>query len=121
MKVKLPKIAETLIQASNEKDVGKYLSCFSESAVYTDAGENETVAGKEAIEHNFREMKYDVHAEPFQVEENADTITVKVKASGNFQGSPLNFSYRMKLEAGLIQDLRVDLLRDLLPDRIGKS
>lgn len=110
MKVKLPKIAETLVQATNEKDVEKYLSCFAENAVYTDSGENETVAGKKAIEKNFREMKYELHTQPTHVEETADKITMMVKATGNFQGSPLNFKYQMKLKAGLIQDLKVDLI-----------
>lgn len=110
MKLKLLKIAETLIQASNEKDVAKYLSCFTENAVYADIGENETVVGKKAIGHNFTEMKYEVHAEPTHIEETPEKITMKVKATGNFEGSPLNFEYQMKLQSGLIQDLKVDLI-----------
>lgn len=109
--MKLPKIAETLVQATNEKDVKKYLSCFTESAVYEDAGENETAVGKKAIEENFKEMKYEVYAEPTHVEETPDKITMRVRATGNFKGSPLNFEYQMKLQSGLIQDLKVDLIR----------
>lgn len=111
MKIKLPKIAETLLQATNDKDVKKYLSCFTEDAIYADVGENEAVAGKKAIEQNFREMKYEVYSEAFHVEEAPGKITMRVKATGNFQGSPLNFEYQMKLQSGLIQDLKVDLVR----------
>ncbi len=109
--MKIPKIAENLIQASNEKDVEKYLSCFTENAVYEDVGENETVVGKKAIEKNFKEMKYEVHTEPTHIEETPSKITMKVKATGNFKGSPLSFEYQMKLQSGLIQDLKVDLIR----------
>ena len=110
MKLKLPKIAETLVQATNDKDVKMYLSCFADNAVYLDSGENETMVGKKAIEENFKGMKYELHTEPTHVEETADRITMKVKASGNFKGSPLNFEYQIKLQSGLIQDLRVDLI-----------
>lgn len=111
MKLKLPKIAETLVQATNEKDVKKYLSCFAEHAVYSDVGENETMVGKKAIEKNFNEMKYEIHTEPTHIKETPETITMKVRATGNFKGSPLNFEYQMKLESGLIHNLKVDLIR----------
>ena len=111
MKIKLPKIAENLVQASNDKDVAKYLSCFTESAVYADNGENETMVGKKEIEKNFKEMKYEVFAEPTYIEETPGKITMRVKATGNFKGSPLNFEYHMKLQSGLIQDLKIDLIQ----------
>jgi hypothetical protein len=110
MKTKLPKIAETLVQASNTRDVEMYLSCFTENAIYADVGENEKVVGKKAIEQNFKDMKYEVHSEPTHVEETSEKIIMFVKASGNFKGSPLNFQYQMKLQSGLIHDLRIDLV-----------
>lgn len=111
MKIKLPKIAEALVQASNEKNIEKYLSCFTETATYADVGENETVVGKKAIEKNFRDMPYKVHAEPTHIEETPNKITMLVKATGNFKGSPLNFAYQMQLKSGLIQELIVELVR----------
>lgn len=111
MKMKLPKIAETLVQATNEKDVEKYLSCFTADAIYVDVGEGEPMIGKKAIEENFRGWKFEVRTEPTYVEEVPDKITMRVKATGNFKGSPLNFEYQMKLQSGLIQDLKVDLIR----------
>ena len=110
MKLKLPKIAETLLQATNEKDVNKYMSCFAEGAIYSDVGESETVVGKSAIEKNFREMKYEIHSVPIDIEETPEKITMKVITSGNFEGSPLNFEYQIKIQSGLIQDLKVDLI-----------
>lgn len=110
MKLKLPKIAEDLIQATNERDVKKYMSCFAENAVYEDVGEDEKVVGKKAIEENFRAMKYEIHSVPTHIEETPGRITMRVKATGNFEGSPLNFAYQMKIQSGLIQDLKVDLI-----------
>ena len=111
MNMKLPKIAETLVQASNEKNVANYLSCFTDDAVYNDVGENQKVVGKKAIEQNFKHMKYEVHSEPTHIEEKPNQITMTVKASGNFKGSPLNFRYQMKLQSGLIHDLKIDLMK----------
>lgn len=90
--MKIPKIAETLVQASNQKDVEKFLSCFTENAVYADVGENETVEGKKAIGQNFKDMKYEVYTEPTHIDVAPDTITMTVKATGNFKGSPLNLN-----------------------------
>lgn len=66
---------------------------------------------KKAIEENFKSWKFEVHTEPTHVEEAPDKITMRVKATGNFKGSPLNFEYHMKLQSGLIQDLKVDLIQ----------
>ena len=63
-----------------------------------------------AIEHKFKELKYEVHTVPTYIEETTDKITMKVKATGDFKGSPLNFRYQMKLQSGLIRDLKIDLI-----------
>lgn len=72
---------------------------------------SDTMVGKKSIKQNFKDMKYEVHAEPTHIEETPDKITMQVTATGNFKGSPLNFEYYMKLRSGVIQDLKIDLMQ----------
>jgi hypothetical protein len=108
MKLKLPKIAEALVQASNDQNLEEYLACFSEDASIGDVGK--AVKGKKAIADWFTNKDYEYRMEPLEVEEAADKITVKTKVTGTFKGSPLNFSLQMKLDSGLIQNLKIDVI-----------
>jgi hypothetical protein len=98
MKLKLPKIAEALVQASNDQNLEEY----------GDVGK--AVKGKKAIADWFTNKDYEYRMEPLEVEEAADKITVKTKVTGTFKGSPLNFSLQMKLDSGLIQNLKIDVI-----------
>lgn len=105
MKLKLPQLIETLVQATNESDVKKYLSCFSKSATILDEGE--TLIGHEAIGQWFTKVrkKYSFQTEPISIEETADKIVMIAKVEGSFPGSPVNLKFQIKIESGLIQDL----------------
>ncbi len=108
MKTKFPKLIETYVQASNEKDADAYVSCFTDSATIEDDGDS--VKGHHAIGEWFNEVqeKYNSTTEPLSVKESSDELIMTAKVSGSFPGSPLNFDYHMKLQAGLIQNLRIE-------------
>ncbi len=108
MKLKLPVIAESFIQASNAQDLNGYLSCFTEKAIINDVGD--LIEGKKAIADWFTGKDYEYKMEPTEVEESGDTVTVKTKVSGTFDGSPVNFLLHMKLGSGLIEYLKMDFL-----------
>lgn len=109
MKLKLPQVAEALIKASNEQNLERYLACFSENASIGDVGE--AVKGKKAIADWFTNKDYEYQMEPIEAEEAPDKITVKTKVTGTFKGSPLNFRLQMKLDSGLIENLKIDLIQ----------
>lgn len=108
MKLNLPKVAEQMIEASNEKNFEKYLACFHENAVIDDVGD--IVRGKQAIRESMTQKEYEYHIEPTEVVKKSEDILLKGKVTGTFEGSPLDFEFKMKLEAGLIQELKIDLM-----------
>lgn len=110
MKEKLSKLIETYVQASNEKNVKAYVSCFTKTATVSDDGE--TLSGHDAIGEWFaeNEKKYNSTTEPLSVKETADQIIMRAKVSGTFEGSPVTFDYYMDLKSGLIQNLKIDFV-----------
>jgi hypothetical protein len=107
MKLKLPKILETYIQASNDSDLQNFISCFSETATVYDEGE--TRRGHSEIKKWFNKTRsqYQFKSEPLEFEESGEHIVLKAKVSGTFPGSPVTLSYQLQIKADLIQDLRI--------------
>ena len=107
MNPKLPKIIEHYVEATNTNNMAAFLSCFAEDATVLDEGE--TLQGKKAIEAWFTKTKtkYNHTTEPVSINENGDELLLKSKVTGTFKGSPLVLDYRIKVKAGLIQDLRI--------------
>lgn len=108
MKIELPEIAESFIRFSNAQDLQGYLSCFTDNATIDDVGE--MIEGKKAIADWFTGKDYEYKMEPTEVEESGDTITIKTKVSGTFDGSPANFLLHMKLISRSIEYLKMDFL-----------
>ncbi|PIP95181.1 MAG: polyketide cyclase [Bdellovibrio sp. CG12_big_fil_rev_8_21_14_0_65_39_13] len=107
MKLKLPKIIETYVEASNASDLESTLSCFSPKATVLDEGE--TLSGHDAISTWFRKTraKYQFKAKPIAFEDKGEEVILKAQVSGNFPGSPVNLDYKFKIKSGLIEDLRI--------------
>lgn len=107
MKIQLPKILEKYIEASNEKDVKKFVSCFASSAIVHDEGELRT--GIDQISEWFLKTrsKYNFTTEALQCEESKDGVVLTAKVTGTFPGSPINLRYNFKMQSGLIEQLRI--------------
>jgi ketosteroid isomerase-like protein len=107
MKLKLPKVIETYVQASNESDLPNFISCFTDTATVFDEGEIRM--GHSEIKKWFAKTrsKYQFKSEPLEITENKKHVIIKAKVSGTFPGSPITLSYRFEIKAGLIQDLRI--------------
>ncbi|RYZ83197.1 MAG: nuclear transport factor 2 family protein [Proteobacteria bacterium] len=105
MKLKIPKIAEAMVTASNEHNLERYLDCFLENASIGDVGD--AIRGKKAIADWFENKDYEYQMEPIQVDASTDEITLKANVTGTFKGSPMNFLLQMKLDSGLIQNLKI--------------
>lgn len=107
MKAKIPKIIEAYIKASNNSDIEAFISCFSNTATVLDEGE--TLSGHEAIKKWFAKTrsKYQFKAEPIEIEEKEQNISLACNVYGNFPGSPLILNYHFKVSSGLIQSLSI--------------
>ena len=81
--------------------------CFTAQAVMTD--DRHTYTGVDAIKAFMAEAsaKYRATSEPFALERQEGYQVVRARVSGNFPLSPINLTYRFRLERGLIASLEV--------------
>lgn len=82
-------------------------SCFTAQAVMKDDGH--TYSGVEAIQAFMAaaSAKYNASTVPFALERGDGFQVVRAKVAGNFPGSPVDLSYRFRLERGLIASLEI--------------
>ena len=81
--------------------------CFTAQAVMKDGGH--TYAGVDAIKAFIAEAsaRYSATSMPFALEREDDFQIVRAMVTGNFPGSPIDLSYRFRLERGLIASLEI--------------
>lgn len=81
--------------------------CFTAQAVMKDDGH--TYTGVDAITAFMAEAsaKYSATSVPFASEREDGLQIVRAKVTGNFPGSPIDMSYRFRLERGLIASLEI--------------
>jgi len=107
MTLKLPRIIEKYVDASNKHDVQSILSCFSDDAVVRD--EKEEHRGKKAIEDWIVKTikKYKFHFKPLSLNGQDAEVVVAVEVSGTFDGSPVTLDYHFIIEHGKILSFAV--------------
>src|SRR5438034_5653898 len=107
MTIKLPRIIEKYVDASNKHDVQSILSCFSDDAVVRD--EKEEHRGKKAIEDWIVKTikKYKFQFKPLSVKDQDSEMVVAVEVSGTFDGSPVTLDYHFTTEKDKILSLAV--------------
>lgn len=81
--------------------------CFTARAVMKDDGH--TYTGINAIQAFMAaaSAKYRATSVPFALEREDGVQVVRAKVTGNFPGSPIDLSYRFRLERGLIASLEI--------------
>ncbi len=81
--------------------------CFTPQAVLKDDGH--TCTGVDAITAFMAEAsaKYRATSAPFALENDDGLQTVRATVTGDFRGSPIDLSYRFRLERGLIASLEI--------------
>lgn len=81
--------------------------CFTARAVMKDDGH--TYTGITAIQAFMAaaSAKYRATSVPFALEREDGVQVVRAKVTGNFPGSPIDLSYRFRLERGLIASLEI--------------
>ena len=108
MAIRLPRIIEKYVDASNKHEVKSILSCFSDDAVVHDEGE--TLHGEKAIEGWIAETieKYKFQFKPLSIKEDNVDVVVPVEVSGTFDGSPVTLDYHFTIESDKIRSLTID-------------
>jgi ketosteroid isomerase-like protein len=108
MTIKLPRIIETYVDASNRHDVKSILSCFSDDAFVRD--EAKELRGTKAIEDwivNTIE-KYKFQFRPLSVKDADVGVVVGIEVSGTFDGSPVSLDYSFTIENDQISSLTIN-------------
>jgi len=108
MNVKLPRIIDDYIKASNAHDVKSILACFSDDAVVRDEGEERH--GKKMIEEWIAKTieKYKFQFKPLSIKRGHPKMVVAVEVSGTFDGSPVSLDYDFTIEGDKIRCLAID-------------
>jgi ketosteroid isomerase-like protein len=108
MNVKLPRIINDYVRASNAHDVKSILACFSDDSVVRD--EQETFRGKQAIEGWIVKTieKYKFLFKPLSIKEDKGDVVVTVEVSGTFDGSPVTLDYQFTIHGDKILSLTID-------------
>jgi ketosteroid isomerase-like protein len=108
MAIKLHRLINGYINASNAHDVKSILACFSDDAVVHDEGE--TLRGKESIEGWIVKTieKYKFQFKPLRIKVDDPEVVVAVEVSGTFDGSPVNLDYHFTVENEKILSLKID-------------
>lgn len=107
MKVVLPTIIQTYVDASNQHNVKSTIACFSESAVVYD--EKRELKGKKAIEEWVAETieKYNFQFKPVSFKESGLEKIVTMEVSGTFPGSPITLRYHFLSEHEKLISLKI--------------
>jgi hypothetical protein len=103
----LPKVITDLVTTQNNFDTVAYANCFSETAVVFDEGKTHTGRKEIALWIADANERYEATMQPVSFEEQETDSILKVKVSGNFEGSPIVLSYHLAITEGLIQSLKI--------------
>src|SRR6266481_7830730 len=108
MTIKLPRVIEEYVTASNKHDVESILSCFWDDAVVHDEGEE--LRGIDAIKGWTVKTieQYKFQFKPLSVKNDEGEVVVAVEVSGTFDGSPVTLDYHFAIESDKISSLTID-------------
>ena len=81
--------------------------CFTAQAVMKDDGHTYTGVGAITAFMAEASARYNATSVPFASEREDGLQIVRARVTGNFPGSPIDLSYRFRLERGLIASLEI--------------
>jgi len=109
MNITLPEPIATYFREKNRDNVDEVISCFSPTATVIDEGEKMKMTGHDSLRKwmtgTVADYKLSTHViKSLETEENT---TVTALVSGDFSGSPIEFEYEFKIQAGKIEQLTI--------------
>lgn len=109
MNITLPEPIATYFQEKNRDNVDEVISCFSPTATVIDEGENMKMTGHDSIRQwmTGTVADYKLSTDVTKSVESEENTTVTALVSGDFPGSPIEFEYEFKTQAGKIEQLTI--------------
>ncbi len=106
--VQLPEPVAAYFATDKAKDVNGQSLLFTENALVYD--EDEDYHGRDAIRAWKEEAnsEYQYEAQPLDASVEGNVVTVLVRLTGNFPGSPVEIEHTFTLENGEIASLVID-------------
>lgn len=90
-----------------EHDPEALADCFAAQATVKDDGHTYTGIDDIKAFMAAASAKYRATSAPFALELDDGVQVVRARVTGNFRGSPIDLSYRFRLERGLIASLEI--------------
>jgi ketosteroid isomerase-like protein len=108
MTIKLPRIINDYVDASNAHDVKSVVACFADNALVHDEGKD--FRSKKMIEDWIVKTidKYKFQFKPVSIKDDNTEVVVAVEVSGPFDGSPITLDYHFTIEGDKIVSLTID-------------
>ena len=108
MTIRLPRIINDYVNASNAHDVKSVVACFADNALVHDEGKD--FRGKKMIEDWITQTieKYEFQFKPISVRQDDAEVIVAVEVSGTFDGGPITLDYHFTIEGDKILSLTID-------------
>lgn len=108
MTIKLPRIINDYVDASNAHDVKSVVACFADNALVRDEGKD--FHSKKMIEDWIRKTieRYKFQFKPVSIKDDNTEVVVAVEVSGTFNGSPITLDYHFAIEGAKIVSLTID-------------
>ena len=107
MNLTLPPAVTAYLNAETSTDSEILARCFAADAVVRDEGRK--IEGLEAIKawKKASKAKYQYSVEPLGASQDAATVTMPVRLTGNFPGSPIEVTYTFVLAGDRIASLEI--------------
>jgi ketosteroid isomerase-like protein len=108
MTIRLPRIINDYVNASNAHDVKSVVACFADNALVHDEGQD--FRSKKMIEDWITKTieRYKFQFKPVRIKDDNAGVVVTVEVSGTFDGSPITLDYHFTIESDKILSLTID-------------
>jgi hypothetical protein len=103
----LPPVVVEYLNAERAKDAARLSLCFAEDGVVHDEGSDRH--GRDGIRHWKEEVdaKYRYVSELLAASAQDNTVTLRMRLTGDFPGSPIEVNQIFRLERGQIASLEI--------------
>jgi hypothetical protein len=107
MTLSVPKQVADYLAAEQAKDAERLSLCFTVNGLVHDEGHD--YRGRDAIRQwkQAADEKYRYTVQPLSAQRHSNEVTVRVRLTGDFPGSPLELSHFFKLSNGKIASLEI--------------
>jgi ketosteroid isomerase-like protein len=103
----LPSTVAHFVDASNARDLDRFVACFAADAVVEDEGRSHKGIDEVREWKQETENRYRYTIEPTDLDQRNGQTILTATLAGNFPGSPVDLKYEFTIIEGAIKALRI--------------